>query len=500
VTMLAASEESVADRAEANAKRIRSLRWGTLSRALLLAAIVALAVGLSMLYVGRLSALPTPFVDDMAGVEGITRLLIIAPHPDDEIIAAGGLMQKVMQQGGLVRVVIVTNGDGSTSATMLESRRLPQPAHYLQAGVLRQRESLQALALLGVAPESVDFLGYPDQGLVALWSDYWNGGGEYRSPFTRLTSSLYPLTYNPDSTYTGNSLLSDLRSIVADFCPDVVVAPHLEDSHADHWAAGAFTALALALERDVVTPRLLLYLVHRGDFPLPRGSLQFAPLLPPLRLVNETLYWQKVTLSDELVALKGDAMESFASQLTLGGTYLRSFVRQNELFCELASRGAVPLVRGQEPTALVGDWLLEGEAELRPVLLDSVGDTVLQEVSRSTDFTGLYVGVSDEEVWIAAELRGGQSRVMRYRFLVVAANGADPVSARIVLAPRVLPRPAQMAAGRYVMARFTRAELGDPHTLVASVESLYPRGPVIDRVGWVVVDLEPSTASELLDG
>ncbi len=474
----------------------RSHRWRTLSRVLLLAVILALAVGVATLYVGRLSALPTPFVDDMAGVEAIARLLVIAPHPDDEIIAAGGLMQKVLQQGGQVHVVIVTNGDGSASATMLESRRLPGAAQYLQAGVNRQQESLRALALLGIPPEDVDFLGYPDQGIRALWSDHWNSEGVYRSPFTRMTSSMYPLTYNPVSVYTGNSLLADLRSIIADFCPDVVVAPHLEDSHADHWATGAFTALAAALERNGEMPRLLLYLVHRGDFPVPRGSLQFAPLFPPLRLVNDTVYWQKVTLPDEMVGLKGEAMESFRSQLPLTGTYLRSFVRQNELFCELASPVAMPLIADQEPTPLVSQWELIGEVELRPVLLDSTGDTLFQELSRSTDFTALYVGVREDEVWIVAELRGGQSSVMRYRFLVVAADGDDPISVRSVLAPRFLPRSPQEAVGRFVMARFDRAALGDPHTLVASVESAYPGGPVVDRAGWVAVDLAAAMVPE----
>lgn len=480
----------------ADGGRHRRRVWWVLARVLLLAAISLVAGLVASLYLGRLSALPTPFVDEMSGTDEITRLLVIAPHPDDEIIAAAGLMQKVLQHDGQVRVVILTNGDGSTSATMLESRRLPQPAHYLQAGVNRQQESLRALALLGIPPEDVDFLGYPDQGLRALWSDYWDTEGVYRSPFTQMTSSIYPLTYNPESAYTGASLLADLRSIVEEFQPDTVVAPHLEDSHADHWAAGAFAALALALEKTHEAPRLLLYLVHRGDFPVPRGHLQFAPLLPPLRLVNDTLYWEKVTLPDEMVGLKGDAVESFRSQLTLIGGYLRSFVRQNELFCELASPGAIPLRSGQEPSASVNDWELSGDVELRPILEDSVGDTLFQELSRSTDFTGLYVGATDDEVWIAAELRGHQSSLMRYRFLAVAANGGDPISARVVLAPRFLPRAPEDASGRYVMARFARSELGDPHTVIVSVESTYPGGPVVDRVGWAVADLTAAVVPE----
>src|SRR5262249_6702771 len=41
-----------------------------------------------------------------------TRLMVFAPHPDDETLAAGGLIQHVVAKQGTVRVVFLTNGDG----------------------------------------------------------------------------------------------------------------------------------------------------------------------------------------------------------------------------------------------------------------------------------------------------------------------------------------------------------------------------------------------------
>ncbi len=41
-----------------------------------------------------------------------TRLVVVAPHPDDETLAAGGLIQRVLHEGGTVRVVVLTPGDG----------------------------------------------------------------------------------------------------------------------------------------------------------------------------------------------------------------------------------------------------------------------------------------------------------------------------------------------------------------------------------------------------
>src|SRR5437763_13071541 len=41
-----------------------------------------------------------------------TRLMLVAPHPDDDMLGAGGLMQRVLETGGTVRVVYLTDGDG----------------------------------------------------------------------------------------------------------------------------------------------------------------------------------------------------------------------------------------------------------------------------------------------------------------------------------------------------------------------------------------------------
>ncbi|PYR55721.1 MAG: hypothetical protein DMF91_23620 [Acidobacteria bacterium] len=40
-----------------------------------------------------------------------TRALVVAPHPDDEMLAAAGLMQRVHAAGGAVRVVYLTGAD-----------------------------------------------------------------------------------------------------------------------------------------------------------------------------------------------------------------------------------------------------------------------------------------------------------------------------------------------------------------------------------------------------
>ena len=57
-------------------------------------------------------------------VERGERLLVIAPHPDDETLGAGGLIQRVVSAHATVRVVLVTAGDGYVEAVRYETGEL----------------------------------------------------------------------------------------------------------------------------------------------------------------------------------------------------------------------------------------------------------------------------------------------------------------------------------------------------------------------------------------
>ncbi|MCX6968344.1 MAG: PIG-L family deacetylase [Verrucomicrobia bacterium] len=95
------------------------------------------------------------------------RLLIIAPHPDDESLATGGLIQRLRHTGTAARVLLVTNGDNNPwPQRWLEKRwRIGHPERE-RWGTLRRRESRFALKTLGFEGET-RFLQFPDQGLTA---------------------------------------------------------------------------------------------------------------------------------------------------------------------------------------------------------------------------------------------------------------------------------------------------------------------------------------------
>jgi GlcNAc-PI de-N-acetylase len=66
---------------------------------------------------GMLAAVATPQtpVQPLA-IDTGERLLVIAPHPDDETLGTAGLLQRVLARGGQARLVVLTAGDGYVEA------------------------------------------------------------------------------------------------------------------------------------------------------------------------------------------------------------------------------------------------------------------------------------------------------------------------------------------------------------------------------------------------
>jgi LmbE family N-acetylglucosaminyl deacetylase len=91
---------------------------------------------------------------DEAELRALSPMLILSPHQDDETLGCGGLIAVACALGLAPRVAFVTDG----AASHRGSPSWP-PSRLARA---RRGEALQALAVLGVPPEDVAFLGWPD--------------------------------------------------------------------------------------------------------------------------------------------------------------------------------------------------------------------------------------------------------------------------------------------------------------------------------------------------
>lgn len=138
-----------------------------------------------------LESLPEASVNGVS-LADVTSAVIVAAHPDDEVLGAGGLISALAASGARLRLVALTDGEGS------------HPGHADPAALARRRaaESAGALRALGADGTEVIRLGLPDRGLA---------GQEEK-------------------------LLATLAPLVAGF--DVCLAPWDHDMHADHETAG----------------------------------------------------------------------------------------------------------------------------------------------------------------------------------------------------------------------------------------------------------------------
>jgi len=70
------------------------------------------------------------------------RLLVFAPHPDDETLGAAGLMRQARLRGDDVRVVILTNGDAFRISAAQEFREVVVSSQdFVRYAYLRQGEA-----------------------------------------------------------------------------------------------------------------------------------------------------------------------------------------------------------------------------------------------------------------------------------------------------------------------------------------------------------------------
>jgi LmbE family N-acetylglucosaminyl deacetylase len=142
------------------------------------------------------------------------RLLVLAPHPDDEVIGCGGLVAQHLREGRKVHVAIATNGAAAGEAD------------------LREQESRRGLSLLGEV-SALELYRFPDRDLAAH----------------------------------ADELLAKLHNTILAFAPDLIAVPSPIEIHPDHLAlTRAFCDLVQrdgSLFADAAVARVAFYEVSQ---------------------------------------------------------------------------------------------------------------------------------------------------------------------------------------------------------------------------------------------
>ena len=254
------------------------------------------------------------------------RVLIVAPHMDDEAIGAGAYALDAIRSGADVFVAFMTAGDCARfSARITTGRVMPTPSDYLSVGLTRIAEAHRAMRILGLPQDHLFVLGYPDRGLRTMFDEPHL---VVRSTSTEQDAVPYETAVSPGAKHTLDNVVSDLRSIIERVQPTTVITPVPFDLHPDHNAAAAI--VDLAIDRTSLTPNRLGYVVHTSRF---LKSFVWTPeraLLPPVRMRSFTGATYPVSMRAQTV--KAAMLDAYKSQRPYTYFLRNAFVRSNELF------------------------------------------------------------------------------------------------------------------------------------------------------------------------
>lgn len=238
----------------------------------------------------------------VVGAPAACKVLVLAPHMDDEVFGCGGTLAQSVRGGSEVVVAYLTDGSkGFGPALSPELSAVEVRAMQAQLVGTRKAEARQAARLLGV--HELLFLDLPDGALAVT----------------------------PDAVERLSAVLRQVR-------PDVVYLPCLTDTHPDHWMTNClFIEAAL---RAQLPPTLACW-----------GYEIWAPV------VANTI----IDITDT-IDVKQQAMRTFVSQIghydypraITGLNAYRSIQRQGHGFAEAFYVVEFALYRGLYEKVVVG--------------------------------------------------------------------------------------------------------------------------------------------------
>ena len=244
-------------------------------------------------------------------------LLLVVPHPDDEVFGAGGMFARMAAHGRRVATLTLTRGRAGRTLGLAEQAALAE---------LRERELRASLDALGVEEVRIedlpDFVTAsdrgldPHQGLAAVESDRVVG------PIVRALEELRPrvvLTFPPNGS----------------------------NGHPDH--VHTHEAVMVALERSDHQPTARYYFASERPYD---GEAR-AGFLAPEEIRRRHLAPTHYVEVGPFVEAKLRAMGHHQTQALSVLTFMRRFTRR--LLVETFHRGDPPMQAGEGPRTV--PWL-----------------------------------------------------------------------------------------------------------------------------------------------
>ena len=185
------------------------------------------------------------------------RVCIFAPHPDDEVLGCGGLLQQLAANGNPIVLIHVTNGTQSHPNSHVYSQE--------KLNIIRPQESIKALEVLSVAHQVMTIALDLTDGNVFAQQDQFH---------QKLSTIIQP--------------------------NDILITPFMHDGHPDHEATGQ-VVVSFAKQHHLVCYQVLIWAWHWA------------------KPADSRIPWhcaKRVDLTTEQLQRKIEAIACFESQIT----------------------------------------------------------------------------------------------------------------------------------------------------------------------------------------
>ena len=227
-------------------------------------------------------------------------LLVVNPHEDDEQ-AYAGLIRAALEAKIPTHVVTLTGGDVGACERYYDKPCGPNEAR--EFGKVRMEESAEALEHLGLARDKLTFLGLPDGGSGAIWSQNKDSAHPFLSIYLACDHVPYLKVFKPNMPYARDAVLAALEAIISNFHPAMIALPHPDERHVDHRTTNWFVIKACQelLKQKLIDPATIILADQVY------GSGGFKPA--PYKYEPATIH-----LSGEAAALKQEMTWIYQSQ------------------------------------------------------------------------------------------------------------------------------------------------------------------------------------------
>ena len=233
------------------------------------------------------------------------RIVVLAPHPDDETLGCGGTIKLLRESGKQVKVIFLTSGDQADPSNPA-SKIHHAEEHITDYSILREREAMKALKILGVS--DYEFLRFPDRKLDLHFE----------------------------------SVIGRVLDIIKQYAADIIYSPSMIELNPDHR-----TTAALAMEIQ----KIVMKTDAPSPLPPPRGGRARVGVVPVTLLFYEVTTPLRPNLLIDITSArdrKKKAVKKYKSQLGITD-YLKYITALNE----------VRTLTVREAGAVEAFWLVE---------------------------------------------------------------------------------------------------------------------------------------------